>query len=92
MMKTSTGNTAGRDTLRENLSNLFKWLEDWQMTFTLEKCELMHIGNKRNSFDNYASRRKIFKQVNEEHYLIFNYKFKVDKQCIKVVKKAKQVL
>ena len=64
------------------------------MIFNIEKCKIMHFGNKNNSFDNYALGGKILEQVNEENDLgvIINDKFKVGKQCAKVSKKANQVL
>ena len=36
-------NVAGRDQLRDDLLNLFKWSEDWQMAFNVDKCKIMHI-------------------------------------------------
>ncbi len=38
-------NVAGRDQLRDDLLNLFKWSEDWQMAFNVDKCKIMHIGS-----------------------------------------------
>ena len=29
--------------LQEDLNRLFKWEEDWQMLFNLDKCSIMHM-------------------------------------------------
>jgi len=31
--------------LQNDLDLLLQWAEDWQMTFNIEKCKVMHIGN-----------------------------------------------
>ena len=87
-------NVEGRDKLREDLSRLFKWSEEWQMNFNLDKCKIMHIGNKNKVFDEYAIGGHMLEKVEEEKDLgvIINDKFKVDKQCAMVAKKANQVL
>ena len=79
--------------LREDLSTLFKWSEEWQMSFNLEKCKVMHIGTKNNK-NSYAMGGRILESVDEEKDLgvIMNSMFKFDKQCAKVAKKANQVL
>lgn len=87
-------NLEGRDKLRMDLLNLFEWSEKWQMKFNLDKCKIMHIWNKKNLFDKYSLGGQILQEVDEENDLgvIFNNKFKVDKQCAKVAKKANQIL
>ena len=32
--------------LRNDLEQLYKWSEDWQMLFNLDKCVVIHMGNK----------------------------------------------
>ena len=34
----------GRNELREDLDELCRWSESWQMRFNIEKCKVMHIG------------------------------------------------
>ena len=87
-------NVEGRNNLRKDLSSLFQWSEVWQMDFNLDKCKIMHIGNKKQLFDEYAIGGHILEKVEEEKDLgvIINEKFKVDKQCAMVAKKANQVL
>jgi ribonuclease P/MRP protein subunit RPP40 len=38
------GSEEDRDRLRQDLIELFKWSEDWQMLFNLDKCTVMHLG------------------------------------------------
>ena len=33
-----------RERLRQDLVKLYKWSEDWQMLFNLDKCSVMHFG------------------------------------------------
>ena len=35
--------------LQNDLDLLLQWAEDWQMTFNIEKCKVMHIGNRNLS-------------------------------------------
>ena len=82
-----------RNKMIEDLSNIFKWSENWQMHFNIEKCKVMHLGNKNNC-NEYHMGGKLLEEVEEEKDLgvIMSNKFKVDKQCVKVAKKANQVL
>jgi hypothetical protein len=34
-------------TIQSDLNNLQKWERDWMMSFNPEKCEVIHITNKR---------------------------------------------
>ena len=54
--------------LREDLKNLFSWLEDWLMLFNLDKCKVVHFGKSNNKCqDSLAG--KILEEVNEERDL-----------------------
>jgi hypothetical protein len=79
--------------LRLDLRNLFKWSEDWQMLFNVEKCKIMHFG-KNNVKADYSMNGKILEVVNEERDLgvIVQDDLKVSQQCVKVVKTANKVL
>ena len=39
----SVGSEEDRERLRQNLIELFKWSEDWQMLFNLDKFAVMHF-------------------------------------------------
>ncbi len=55
--------------LGEDLSKLYKWSEDWQMSFNLDKCKVMHIGNNNNA-SSYLMWGKDLQEVDEERDLI----------------------
>ena len=38
------GSEEDRERLRQDLVELYKWSEDWQMLFNLDKCAVMHSG------------------------------------------------
>ena len=40
-------NSSDCDKLQEDLNNLERWDSDWQMSFHLEKCEVIHITTKK---------------------------------------------
>ena len=35
--------------MQNDLDLLLQWAEDWQMTFNIKKCKVMHIGNRNLS-------------------------------------------
>ena len=51
--------------LREDLQKLFKWSEDWQINFSVDKCKVMHVGNK-NHKNSYVIDGHILEDVEEE--------------------------
>ena len=48
-------NDTDKQSLHDNLDQLDKWSEKWQMLFNFEKCKYMHIGH-RNWYFSYESR------------------------------------
>ena len=34
--------------LQKDLHTLYKWSEDWQMMFKIDKCKCLHIGHGKN--------------------------------------------
>src|SRR6218665_1894264 len=40
----AVGDDQEADILREDLRRMFRWSQDWQMLFNLEKCSVMHMG------------------------------------------------
>ena len=41
------GDDQEADIRREDLRRMFRWSQDWQMLFNLEKCSVMHMGVDR---------------------------------------------
>ena len=54
--------------LRNDLTNLAKWVIDWQMLFNVETCVVMHIG-KNNKLYSYNMNNATLKAVNVERDL-----------------------
>ena len=44
------GSEEDRERLRQDLVELYKWSEDWQMLFNLDKCSVMHFGFAKTAF------------------------------------------
>src|SRR6218665_1143321 len=42
----AVGDDQEADILREDLRRMFRWSQDWQMLFNLEKCSVMHMGKR----------------------------------------------
>ena len=75
------------------MRNMFKWSEDWQMLFHLEKCQANHIGRKNHNAK-YEMGGKELIEVKEEKDLgvIVSSDLKVGKQCAIAGKKGNQIL
>ena len=59
------------------------------MSFNLDKCQVMHIGNNNNR-SSYSMGGRDLEEVDEEkdQGVIINNRFRVDRQCAKVTKTA----
>ena len=81
------------DILREDLGKIYQWSVDWQMLFNLDKCTVMHLGNK-NSQCEYKMGNIILKKSEQERDLgvLMDSSGKSTEQCIMAVKKANTVL
>jgi len=81
------------DKLKTDLSRLFKWSNDWQMLFNIEKCKVMHIG-RNNLLSTYSIDGKDLNVVSEEKDLgvIVNNDLKDSKQFAMAASKGNQIL
>jgi hypothetical protein len=79
--------------LREDLRRMFRWSQDWQMLFNVEKCSVMHMG-KRNSEFSYEMGGMVLKVSEEERDLgvIMHKSAKPSRQCAEASKKANSTL
>src|SRR6218665_4059181 len=79
--------------LREDVRRMFRWSQDWQMLFNLEKCSVMHIG-KGNQELSYEMGGKVLKVSEEERELgvIMHRSVKPSRQCAEASKKANSTL
>jgi hypothetical protein len=87
------GTSQGIEALRRDLETLSEWSEKWQMPFNIEKCKVMHFGNK-NVEAKYCMNNFKLDVITEEKDLgvIISNKFKVSKQCAKAASKGNQIL
>ena len=79
--------------LQEDLKEIGEWSEKWQMPFNLDKCKVMHVG-QRNDKAKYELLGKELDICTEEKDLgvIITNDLKPSKQCTHVEKKAQKIL
>src|SRR6218665_653964 len=88
----AVGDDQEADILRENLRRMFRWSQDWQMLFILEKCSVMHMG-KGNQELSYVMGGKVLKVSEEERDLgvIMHRSAKPSRQCADASKRLIQL-
>jgi hypothetical protein len=81
------------DVLREDLKRMYQWSKDWQMLFNIEKCSVIHLGNRNLSFQ-YEMGGVTLNEAEEERDLgvIIHRSAKPSRQCTEAAKKANRVL
>src|SRR6218665_2860989 len=72
---------------------MFRWSQDWQMLFNLEKCSVMYMG-KGNQELSYEMGGKVLKVSDEERDLgvIMHRSAKPSRQCAEASKKVNSTL
>ena len=91
-------NDHDRESLQEDINNIFAWSEEWQMLFNSTKCKVIHFGKKNPKFSytigGYAPAGTILESVENEKDLgvIIHQSLKPSSQCAKAASKANQVL
>ena len=58
-------NREGIEALNKDIERLFIWSQEWQMSFNLDKCKIMHIGYN-NSKQGYEMGGSKLVKVSEE--------------------------
>ena len=72
---------------------LFKWSEDWQMLFNLDKCAVMHFGFANEGLEVRLGDKVLGAQKSERDLgVIMQSDLKVDKQCSKAANEANKRL
>src|SRR6218665_1954564 len=89
----AVGDDQEADVLREDLRRMFRWSQDCQMLFNLEKCSGMHMG-KGNPELSYVMGGKVLKVSEEEIDLgvIMHRSAQPSRQCAEASKKANSTL
>ena len=86
-------NNMEAEIVRSDLNKLFQWSKDWQMLFNIEKCVVIHMGNKNSSFDYKLGGFKIKStDVERDLGILIHKNGKVSEQCVMAAKKANQIL
>ena len=79
--------------LNSDLDKLYKWSREWQMLFNVEKCTVIHLGNK-NSQGKYRLGNTEIKNSNKERDLgvIIDDSGKFSEQCSQAARGANKIL
>ena len=85
--------TTDQTTLQEDLDNLMKWAELWELTFNVIKCKVIHYG-QNNPESDYIMNDKKLESVDEECDLGMNFTsdLKFSQHIAKKVNKANSML
>ena len=87
------GSEEDRERLRQDLVELYKWSEDWQMLFNLDKCSVMHFGFANEGMEVRLGDKVLGVQKSERDLgVIMQSDLKVDKQCSKAANEANKRL
>ena len=87
------GSEEDRDRLRQDLIELFRWSEDWQMLFNLDKCTVMHFGCANEGMEVRLGDKVLGVQKSERDLGVFMQSdLKVYKQCSKAANEANKRL
>ena len=46
----AVGDEKEAEILQEDLRRMFKWSQNWQMIFNVEKCSVMHMEKRSSEF------------------------------------------
>ena len=79
--------------LQKIIDELYKWAEEWGMTFNIKKCKVMHVGHK-NPREEYTMNGEKLTEVKEEKDLgvWFESNYKPSRQCAAAAKSAHYAL
>jgi hypothetical protein len=82
-----------RQRIQRDLVRLVEWSEDWQMSFNVQKCKVMHIGHN-NPEHSYSMNGEELQTVEEEKDLgiVITKDLKPSNQCVAAVKAANRTL
>ena len=88
------GSEEDRERLRQDLIELFRWSEDWQMLFNLDNCAVMHFGFANEGMEVRLGDKVLGAQKSERDLgVIMQSDLKVDnKQCSKAANEANKRL
>jgi len=89
-------NEAEQNRLQDDLANVLRWAEKWQLRFNLEKCKVMHYGRSNQNYSyNMCEQPLMRMQVTEEEKdlgILFTKDLKFSEHTAKAAKKANQMV
>lgn len=81
------------ESLRSDLKKLYKWSEDWQMQFNVDKCAVIHMGHRNQQNEYSLGSNKLQKlTVERDLGIIIDNSAKFSEQCNAAIKSANSVL
>jgi ribonucleases P/MRP protein subunit RPP40 len=85
--------SSDHSSIQNDLNKLGRWAVKWQMTFNVEKCKVIHFGNK-NKLHKYFLNGQALSDTDEETDLgvIITSDLKASSQCRNTYKKASRIL
>ena len=79
--------------LQKDLHRMYKWSEDWQMMFNIDKCKCLHLGHGNSRTTYQLGGTEVPTATQEKDLgIIVTENLKVSEQCAKVTKTAHKVL
>ena len=79
--------------LQKDLHRMYKWSEDWQIMFNIDKCNCLHIGHGNSRTTYQLGGTEVPTATQEKDLgIIVTENLKVSEQCAKVTKTANKVL
>lgn len=82
-----------RDRLQRTLDRLMDWAKEWGMSFNLDKCKIMHVGNNNPNFKYTMGGRELVEVEEEKDIGVIVHKsLKPTRQCHSAARIAGAVL
>ena len=79
--------------LQRDLDSLCRWAGDWQMSFNVSKCKLMHVGKRNQSFGYVMEGQSLEKSSTEKDLSVFlSCDLKSASHCINANVKGNKML
>ena len=79
--------------LQETITSLQEWAKKWQMRFNVDKCKILHIGNRNPHHTYYMEGSELLAVQSEKDLgIMIDSSAKPSLQCTKAAKKGNQVL
>ena len=80
--------------IQRDIDRLGKWGDDWEMSFNVGKCKVLHLGGRKNPCSSYKLNGEDIQEVGKEKDLgvIVDNKLNFNEQCATAAKRGNMVL